>query len=135
MTSNKDIAVKKSEGSVTLAEQTRDRPIYAPQVDIMEKENDLVMAADLPGVSAQDVEIHYEDGLLTIQGKVEPRQQESKTNYLLREYGVGDFYRSFRIGSGIEVDKILAEIKHGVLMVHLPKAEALRPRKITVQAK
>jgi HSP20 family protein len=135
MTSNKDISVKKPEGSVTLAEQTRDRPIYAPQVDILEKENDLVMAADLPGVGAQDVEIHYEDGLLTIQGRVEPRQNESKTNYLLREYGVGDFYRSFRIGSGIEVDKILAEIKHGVLMVHLPKAEALRPRKITVQAK
>jgi HSP20 family protein len=56
------------------------------------------------------------------------------TNYLLREYGVGDFRRTFQIGEGIDAAKIAAELREGVLTVHLPKAPELMPRKIAVKA-
>lgn len=128
-------AIVRTEGDVTQAEQTRDRQVYSPQVDIIEKDNGLLLLADMPGVKAADIDIQYEDGQLTIYGKVEPRQDDSKTSYLLHEYGVGDFYRSFRIGDGIDVDSIRAELKNGVMTLHLPKTEAFRPRKIAVQAK
>ncbi len=88
----------------------------------------------MPGVRADDIDIRYEQGLLTLQGRVEPRQQEASTNYLLREYGVGDFYRSFRVGEGIDPDKIQAELNDGVMKLHLPKAEAAKPKKIPVRS-
>ena len=132
---SKDKAITKAEGDVTRAEQTRDRQVYSPQVDIIEADDGLLLLADMPGVSAPDIDIQYEDGQLIIHGKVDPRQDDSKTSYLLREYGVGDFYRSFRIGDGIDVDSIHAELKDGVMTLHLPKADALKPRKIAVQAK
>ena len=132
---NKGQSITKAEGDVTRAEQTRDRQVYSPHVDIIEQEDGLLLLADMPGVIARDIDIQYEDGQLTIVGKVEPRQDDSKTSYLLREYGVGDFYRSFRVGDGIDVDSIRAELKDGVMTLHLPKAEALKPRKIAVQSK
>lgn len=128
-------AIVRTEGDVAQAEQTRDRQVYSPQVDIIEKDNGLLLLADMPGVKAADIDIQYEDGQLTIYGKVEPRQDDSQTAYLLHEYGVGDFYRSFRIGDGIDVDSIRAELKNGVMTLHLPKTEAFRPRKIAVQAR
>lgn len=129
-----DKAIRKMEGDMTRTEQTRDRRTYSPSMDILEKSDGLVLMADMPGVGAKDVDIQYENGLLTIHGKVEPRQDESKTTYLLREYGVGDFYRSFRIGEGVDIDKVRAELKDGVMTLHLPKSDALKPRKIAVQA-
>jgi len=130
---NRDRAIRKTEGDAVRGERTRDRRVYSPNVDIMENSDGLVLKADMPGVGAKDIDIQYEDGLLTLHGKVEPRQDESNTSYLLHEYGVGDFYRSFRVGEGVDVDKIRAELKDGVMTLHLPKAEALKPRKISVQ--
>jgi len=131
---NRDKAIKKTEGDVVRGERTRDRQVYSPNVDIMENKDGLVLKADMPGVGIKDIDIQYEDGLLTLHAKVEPRQDDSNTSYLLREYGVGDFYRSFRVGEGVEVDQIRAELKDGVMTLHLPKAEALKPRKIAVRA-
>ncbi len=54
--------------------------------------------------------------------------------YLLREYGVGDFYRTFRVSEQIDASRIEAEYADGVLKLHLPKVEAVKPRKITVKA-
>jgi HSP20 family protein len=131
---NRSKAIKRTEGEVVRGERTRDRQVYSPNVDIMENKDGLMLKADMPGVGVKDIDIQYEDGLLILHGKVEPRQDESNTSYLLREYGVGDFYRSFRVGEGVDVDQIRAELKDGVMTLYLPKAEALRPRKIAVQA-
>ena len=80
------------------------------------------------------MDINYEQGLLTLHARVEPRQSEENTSFLSREYGVGDYYRSFQIGEGIDAQKIEAELRDGVLTVHLPKTEAVKPRRIQVKA-
>ncbi|MCG3128477.1 MAG: Spore protein SP21 [Phycisphaerae bacterium] len=105
---------------------------YVPFVDIVETPEELLLLADMPGVSSEGVDVRYERGELTIRGTVKPRQ-EAGTRYLRREYGVGDFHRAFTIGEGIDAEKIEAELKDGVLTLHLPKVRALRPRKIAVK--
>jgi HSP20 family molecular chaperone IbpA len=113
-------------------EMTRDVPTYVPRVDILENENEMLLYADMPGVDKDNLDIQFEDRQLTIHGKVELRQPEM--NFVGGEYGIGDFYRTFAIGEAIDVEKISAEIKNGVLTLHLPKAESAKPRKIAVKA-
>ena len=129
-----EATLEKRETQHTQTEQLRGGARYVPAVDIVEQENELLLIADMPGVNADGVEIDYERGVLTVYGKVAPRQDEGKTNFLLREYGVGDFSRQFSIGEGIDAEGIDAELRDGVLTVHLPKAKEVLPRKITVKA-
>jgi len=124
---------RKREGDISRVERARDRRTYLPNVDIIETKEEFVILADMPGVGPDRVDIQYEQGVLTIHGEAEPRQDEQNTRYLLREYGVGDFHRSFTIGEGIDADRIDACLKNGVLELHLPKTEAVKPRKITVK--
>ena len=127
-----DLATEKRNNSGTRAERTREGRTFLPYCDIIERENELLLFADLPGVRTEDLDINYERGLLTLQGRVDPRRIER--TFLVREYGVGDFSRSFEIGEGIDASRIEAEMKDGVLTLHLPKAESIRPRKITVKS-
>ena len=115
-------------------ERTRGGQVYRPNVDIQETPNELTLLADMPGVNNESIDIDFEEGLLTIQGKVGNRY-ENENRFLLREYGVGDFYRTFRVSERIDVAGIHAECKDGVLTVHLPKVEAAKPRKIAVQSR
>jgi HSP20 family protein len=124
----------KREGAVMQPEHIRGGRVYSPGVDIIESKNELLLIADVPGARPEDVEIDYEQGMLTLHARVEPRRKEEETEWLLYEYGVGDFYRSFQIGEAIDASKIEAEFKDGVLTVHLPKTEAAKPRKIQVKA-
>ena len=109
----------------------REQPTMIPRVDVVEDQKGITLFADLPGVKPADVEMRFENGELILHGRCKPRQ--TGTDYLLQEYGVGDFYRAFAIAETIDSDKISAELKDGVLTVHLPKAEAVRPRRITVK--
>jgi HSP20 family protein len=104
---------------------------YTPRVDIVETEAELLLLADLPGVKPEDVDVRFDNGELIIDGRCAPRHEGA--NYLLSEYGVGDFYRAFSISQRIDWQKISAELKNGVLTVHLPKAETVKPKKITVK--
>lgn len=124
----------KQEGAPAGPERLRGGRVYSPSVDIIELDNELLLLADVPGARADDLEISYEQGQLTLHARVQPRQDLEKTCYLTREYGVGDFYRSFQVGEGIDAQKIEAELKDGVLTLHLPKAEEARPRKIKVKS-
>ncbi len=105
---------------------------YTPLVDVIENHDAFVFQADLPGVKAGDVDVSYENGTLTIQAKVQPRQSAGG-QYLWREYGVGHFYRSFDIETPVNVDGIRAELKNGVLELYVPKAEQARAKKIKIQ--
>jgi len=108
------------------------RRTYSPPVDIYETENDLVLHADMPGVGAGNIDIQFEDGELAILGKVADRQPEDQ-KYLVHEYGVGDFYRVFAVSEAVDVSRIAAEYQNGVLTLHLPKTEAVKPRRIAVK--
>jgi HSP20 family protein len=77
------------------------------------------------------VDVRFENGELCLQARCPVRQQGA--SYLLSEYGVGDFYRAFSIDQDINPDKIAAELKNGVLTVHLLKSEAVKPRKIAIK--
>lgn len=105
---------------------------YTPRVDILETDTELVLYADMPGCRPEDVDVEYENGQLEIFGKCPPRQQDA--DYLLNEYGVGDYYRAFTIKAPIDATAISATYKQGVLTVHLHKNAAAMPRKIAVQA-
>lgn len=131
MSQSNDIAQTATD-EVTRAEHTRSGRYYRPNVDILEMADELVVLADVPGAAGDQVDIQFEDGELTIHAKVEPRQDED-TAYVLREYGVGDYYRTFRISEAIDSSKISAECADGVLTLHLPKAEEAKPRKIAVK--
>jgi len=114
-------------------EQVRSGRTYVPVVDIIEQEDELLLLADVPGAKADGIDIRYERGELSIVARIEPRRSPDAT-YLLREYGVGDFVRTFQVGEGLDPSKIRAEVKAGVLTLHLPKAEAAKTRKIAVKA-
>jgi HSP20 family protein len=123
---------KQSEETRPQSERTRGGYVYRPNVDIVEKQDELLLLADMPGVSGSEIDIRFEDGELTIHGPVASRQPD-ETHYLLHEYGIGDFYRTFRVSEQIDATKISAEYKDGVLALHLPKVEAAKPRRINVK--
>lgn len=123
---------KQPAGAVAQTERTWSGRTYRPNVDILERDDELMVLADMPGVHRDDVDINFENSMLTIHGRVRPRQE--KPPFLLREYGVGDFFRTFQVGEMIDVEHINAEYHDGVLTLHLPKVESARPRKIQVHA-
>ena len=109
------------------------RAAFRAPVDILENEREIVVLLDAPGATSDEIDIRYEDGMLTVHAPVEPRETPGATQ-LLREYGVGDFRRTFRVGQDIDVKNIGASYENGVLRLLLPRTEASRPRKITVSA-
>jgi HSP20 family protein len=129
-----ETTLEKQSEALPQTERTRGGRVYRPNVDILEKQDELLVVADMPGVKSGEIDIRFEDGELTIHGPAAPRQGEGP-RYLLQEYGVGDFYRTFRVSERIDAAKISADYKDGVLVLHLPKVEAAKPRRITVSTK
>lgn len=113
-------------------EPTREAPIYQPRFDIVENEQELTLFGDLPGLEQHQLDVRYENEQLIIHGKVDGRSDDVK--YLRQEYGVGDFHRTFVIGESIDATKITAEVHQGVLTIHLPKSEAVKPKRIEVKS-
>jgi HSP20 family protein len=118
---------------VATGEQTRGGPYYRPNVDIYESADELVLEADVPGAKSDDIDVHFEDGSLAIHVRV-PQRRSDNVEFLRREYGIGDYYRTFRVSEQIDATRISADYKDGVLTLHLPKVEAVKPRKIKVKA-
>jgi HSP20 family molecular chaperone IbpA len=106
---------------------------YCPDVDVWETADGLTVMADMPGSSGPMIDVRFESGVLKMRGRVrsrEPKQGE----FLIQEFGVGDFERELRIYEAIDAERIEAEYANGVLTVRLPKAAAARPRQIQVKA-
>jgi len=101
-----------------------------PAVDIFETDQGLTLVADLPGVDKDGVSVKVEENVLTIRGKVTPRQYRHVT---WNEFELLDYYRQFELGELVDQGKISAEMKNGVLSLQLPKAEKAKPKQITVK--
>lgn len=130
-----DVTNETVEGEqLTGAEQTRSGQYFRPNVDIVELPEELLLLADMPGLGTDLIDVRFEDGTLTIHGRV-PARQPASTRFVTREYGIGDFHRTFRVSEQIDASRISAEYADGVLTLHLPKSEAAKPRRIVVEAK
>lgn len=128
-----ELQSEKQEAEVTTgAERIRAARVYLPQVDIYTEEDGIVILADMPGVSDNDLDITLEKNVLTISGLVSPAGPEG---YELAhsEYGVGDFQRSFTLSQEIDQSRIEAHLNDGVLRLMLPKAPEAKARKISVK--
>ena len=112
-------------------EITRAQERYVlPVVDIYETPDGLVLMADLPGVSKEDLDVRVDNNVLTIQGKSSHAAPGEAT---YREYELVNFFRQFELSERVDQGKIAAELKHGVLILRLPKTEKARPRQIEVR--
>ena len=127
----KTVATRGREPTTPNREETRSQERYVtPPVDIYENPDGLVVKADLPGVAKDGLDVRVEKNLLTIRGKT---QHVAPGDPVYREYGLFDFFRQFELNERVDQEKISAELKHGVLTLHLPKAEEAKPRKIDVR--
>lgn len=124
---------KKEAGVPESGERTRACRIYSPQVDIIERKEDIIVMADMPGADEKTVDITLEKNVLTIYGKVEADIPKDHT-LSVSEYGIGDYQRVFTLSDEVDSDNIKATVKNGVLKLIMPKAAPAKTRKIPVQA-
>ena len=117
-----------------LSEPTANRP-WSPAVDIYETENELVVKADLPEVSLNDIDVRVENQTLTIAGERKFEKKDSNKGFHRIERAYGNFVRSFAVPNTFDTEHIRAEYHNGVLSVTLPKKEAAKPRQIKIEAK
>lgn len=115
------------------AEATRPGRLFTPAVDILETKDAIMVLADMPGVKPDGLNIDLRENVLTISGTVDPAEDEN-WRPLVREYDTGSFHRQFRLSNAIDQGRIDAAVRDGVLRLTLPKAEAVKPRKIEVKA-
>lgn len=112
-------------------ERSRQIPAVVPMVDIYENEDEILLHADMPGVTKDNISIHIDNGKLDLSGV---RKIVSKGAANWEEFIDVEYQRSFSVPQTIDLDKVNAELKEGVLKLHLPKSEAAKPRQIEIKA-
>jgi len=106
---------------------------WSPAVDIFDKGGEVVIYAELPGIKKEDIDVRVENNVLTLRGKKERTEEVKEEGYFRAERTYGSFSRSFSLPSTVEVGKIAADYKDGILTLRLPKAEEAKPRQIEVK--
>jgi HSP20 family protein len=114
-------------------ERTRELPLYAPRVDIIETEDALEVLADMPGVTRDSVAVTLEQRVLTIRGRADTSLPGGLAPLHL-EYEPGDYERSFTLTDAVDPAGIEARVRSGVLQLRLPKAGPAKPQRIEVKA-
>ena len=108
--------------------------LWAPRLEAFAKDGDLVLHADLPGVSLEDVDITLDGNVLAISGERKIRTQDEGVSYYLNELPHGAFRRSVTVPEGVDADSIKARFENGVLEVVLPGATTqLEPKRIAIE--
>ncbi len=105
---------------------------WAPPVDILETEHELVVKADVPDVDPKDLDIRVENNILTIRGERKFQKQVNENNYLRVERSYGSFARSFSLANTVNSEAIKADYQNGVLTLNIPKREEAKPKQIKV---
>jgi HSP20 family protein len=106
---------------------------WAPTVDITEDDKEYLIKAEIPEVDKKDVKVTVQEGVLTIQGERKQEKEEKGKKFHRIERAYGSFVRSFTLPDEVAEDKLKAEFKDGMLLVHLPKTEKPKPKAIEVK--
>ena len=131
MAENQELPVQEKREAEKAQEATTPTRAFLPTADIFETEDALTVVLEMPGVARENVDISVEDGVLTVEGRIDFSKYEG-LRPVYGEYNVGPYRRSFRLSSRIDQGKINAEMSDGVLTLVLPKAEEAKPRRIAV---
>ncbi|MBU4261257.1 MAG: Hsp20/alpha crystallin family protein [Proteobacteria bacterium] len=115
----------------TTPERSRQIPAVAPVVDIYEDNDEILLHAEMPGVAKEDITVNVDNGKLTITG-IRKMTATGVANWA--EFGDVEYTRIFSVPQAIDVGKVNAELRDGVLRLHLPKSEAAKPRQIEIKA-
>ena len=105
-----------------------------PKVNVTEDENSFYLEAETPGMKDKDISIEVHNGILTMKGHKENKSETEKENYHIREFSTQSFERSFKLSDRVDTENVSAKIDNGILRVHLPKHEQVKPQKIEVQS-
>jgi HSP20 family protein len=103
-------------------------------LELNSTENDYTLRAMLPGLSAEEISIQFNDSVLTIDGEYTATSEEARQSHF-SEFPVGRFSRSLEIKEPVLVENIEASMKDGILTIHIPKAEEAKPKTIKINAK
>jgi HSP20 family protein len=107
---------------------------WVPAIDLVETEDHLVLKADLPGLSKDDVNIEVNDDVLTVSGERRSENEEKADGYYRVERAFGRFSRSLSLPQGVDADAIDAEFSDGVLEIRIPKPEQRKPHRVAIGA-
>jgi HSP20 family protein len=105
---------------------------FTPRFDVKEAKDAYVLKADLPGVKEEEVDVSLSGNMLTISGQKEEERREEGEQYYAVERSYGSFARSFSLPDSVDAEHVMAEMKNGVLTVHVPKRPEAQPKKITI---
>lgn len=103
-----------------------------PAVDILEKNGEMILRCEIPGVTEKDIDLKLEGNVLALKGEKKLEHEEDRDNYHRVESFYGTFSRSFALPDTVDTDKIKADYKNGVLTVTIPQKPEVRPREIPV---
>lgn len=132
MADNQELQVQQKREVEKGQESTTPTRAFMPTADIFETVDALTVVLEMPGVSKADIDVSVDQGLLTIEGRIDFKKYEG-LQPVYSEYNIGPYRRSFRISSQIDQSKIKAEMRDGVITLVLPKAEEAKPRRIQVK--
>lgn len=131
MSETRELQVREKQEVNVPAEQTRPGLVFSPLVDIFETDKEIVLLADMPGVSTDNLDVDLRENILTLSAEVVSGKGENEQD-ILKEYAVGKFYRQFTLSEVIDQSRIEAQLTNGVLRLVLPKVEKAMPRKISI---
>jgi HSP20 family protein len=131
MARSQELEVQEKKELVSKEEKTVPSRYYMPNTDIYETDDALTVVMEIPGVQKKDMEIHIENDVLRVEGRVDFGHYEG-LEPLYTEYNVGHFARAFTLSSKIDQQQITAKVEDGVLTLTLKKAREAMPRRITV---
>jgi len=105
---------------------------WFPAVDMFEKDDQLVIKAELPGMDKKDISLDFKDGVLTLSGVRKQENEVKEENVFRREMSYGKFVRSFSLPVDSDAEKIKAEFQNGLLTIEIPRPEQHKPKQIKV---
>jgi len=115
-----------------MGEEEMARGAWAPAVDIYETTESIVLKAELPGITKDDIFVEVKDSTLTLKGEKKFEKEVKEENYHRVERSYGSFQRAFTLPSTVQQDKVKAKFKDGILEIVLPKMEEAKPKQIRV---